>query len=276
MNIGYQEVKPSAALQPYVDCYWRFNFNGAAGQYSPDQSCLPFGVGGIIVQLDGNSCDVWVNGTWQPLPQIFMAGMYQETVLWRAKGNALKFGINIKPEVFHLLFNAPSSAIFSNYTPLHNLAGTEAGLLLEQLAETNGSMTALVAVAEAFLLAQIRRQQPQRDYITEAVKLIRSTRGNISMDDVCRQIYVSPRQLQRSFRSTLGTGPKTYMRIIRFRNAFNQMQRLEQHGGWAGLSYELGYADQAHFIRDFKEFTGALPSFVKHTKEPYYGRYATS
>ena len=113
-----------------------------------------------------------------------------------------------------------------------------------------------------------------RDYTIEAVKLIRSTRGNISMDDVCRQVYVSPRQLQRSFRTTLGTGPKTYMRIIRFRNAFNQIQRLEQHGGWAGLSYELGYSDQAHFIRDFKEFTGTVPSLLKNKQVTYHGRYA--
>lgn len=276
MNIGYQEVKPSAALQPYVDCYWLFNFSGAATEVSPTQSCLPFGMVEIIVQLDDCASEVCVNGTWMPLPKIFMAGMYQEPVFWRAHNNTCKFGIRMKPEMFYLLFNTPSSTVYSNFIVLQNIAGKEADLFAERLVETAGGMPALVAQAEYFLLSQIRKQRPERDYTIEAVKLIRSTRGNISMDDVCRQVYVSPRQLQRSFRTTIGTGPKTYMRIIRFRNAFNQMKQLEQHGGWAGLSYELGYSDQAHFIRDFKEFTGTLPSLIKNTEVTYYGRYSLS
>jgi AraC-like DNA-binding protein len=273
MHISCWEIKPSAALQPYVDCYWMLSFNGKSTDLSPTQSCLPFGMVEIIVQLDNNACDVFVDGNWLPLPKVFLAGMYQETVLWRAGGSTRKFGIRLKPEAFHLLFNMPAAIAFSNYTSLHNVIGSAANYFSEQLAEAK-EMSELIAIAEAFLLRQLNMQGGEHNYTIEAARLIRSTKGNISIDDVCKAVYVSPRQLQRSFRHTLGTGPKSYMRIIRFRNAFVQMQYLQKHGGWAGLSYNLGYSDQAHLIRDFKEFTGTVPSSLQMYKEHLYGRYA--
>ena len=273
MNITYQEVKPSAALQPYVDCYWLQSFGGTAGDISPTQSCLPFGMVEVIVQLDDYACDVCVNGKWVPLPKIFLAGIYQQAVSWRATGNARKFGMRLKPETFHLLFNTPPAVVYSNFTLLQNIAGREADYLVEKLSAVSG-MSAIVAQAETFLLMQLRRHREQHDYTIEAARLIRSAKGNLSMDDVCKTVYVSPRQLQRSFREKFGAGPKMYMRIIRFRNAYVQMQHLDQHGGWTGLSYDLGYADQAHFIREFKTFSGNIPSLGKHNNEQAYGKYA--
>lgn len=274
MNISYHELKPSPALQPYVDCYWMVSFGGAAGEVSPTQSCLPVGMVEVIVQLDNNTCDVYVDGQWQPLPKVFLAGMYQERVMWRAAGSTRKFGIRLKPETFSAIFKTPPAVVYSDFTGLHNVVGREADFLAEKLSETSG-MVAIAAQAEAFLLAQIHRQQAEQHYVVKAARLIRSTKGNMSIDDVCKSVYVSPRQLQRTFRSTIGTGPKTYMRIIRFRNAFVQMQHLQQHGGWSGLSYELGYADQAHFIRDFKEFTGIVPSLVQQQlPAQFYKRYS--
>jgi AraC-like DNA-binding protein len=274
MSVSSYERKPSAALQPYVDCYWMVSFDGAAGETSAPQSCLPVGMVEVIIQLDNNACEVWADGQWQALPSIFLAGMYQERVLWRASGNTRKFGIRLKPETLSCLFCVLPAALFNNYTGLHNVAGSAYGCLAEQLSEAK-SMAAMVAHAEVFLLAQIGRQQQEQHYVVAAARLIRSTKGNMSIDEVCKAVYVSPRQLQRSFRSTLGTGPKNYMRIIRFRNAFVQMQHLQQHGGWSGLSYELGYADQAHFIKDFKAFAGIVPSLVQqHLPAEMYGRYA--
>ena len=57
-------------------------------------------------------------------------------------------------------------------------------------------------------------------------------------------------------------GPKAYQRIIRFRNAYEYLQQNEGNFSWANVSYNFGYSDQAHFIRDFKKFTGALPTAI--------------
>ncbi|MDQ2863707.1 MAG: helix-turn-helix domain-containing protein, partial [Bacteroidota bacterium] len=84
-------------------------------------------------------------------------------------------------------------------------------------------------------------------------------------------VYVSPLQLQRSFQEKMGLTPKAYQRLIRFRNVYRDMQSLKTVGGWAGLSYDLGYADQAHLIREFKEFTGFMPTELLSNKNHVYG-----
>ena len=52
MNITYQEFKPSAILQPYIDTYWLLSFEGAAGEYSPEQYCIPIGRVDIVITID--------------------------------------------------------------------------------------------------------------------------------------------------------------------------------------------------------------------------------
>lgn len=265
MNITYQEIKPSAALQPYVDAYWLQSFNGAPNEISPDQFCIPFGTAEIIVTLDDGICEINANGQWYMLPNIFICGMYQDTVIWRAGGNTRKFGIRLKPETFPMLFKASSAVLYSDYTLLENIIGNEANLLAERLVEAP-DLSAIIRHTEAFLLARVNKHKQAHNYTIEAAKLIRSARGDISVEELSKSVYVSVRQLQRSFQREIGISPKTYQRIIRFRNAYRDMQQLQQTGGWAGLSYGLGYADQAHFIREFKAFSGFIPSALLSNK----------
>jgi AraC-like DNA-binding protein len=65
--------------------------------------------------------------------------------------------------------------------------------------------------------------------------------------------------------------PKTYQRIIRFRNAYSKIRSAS--GGqisWTQLSYSCGYSDQAHFVRDFRDFTGEVPTLVTSHREDYF------
>jgi AraC-like DNA-binding protein len=122
----------------------------------------------------------------------------------------------------------------------------------------------LIKIAEDFLISRLKSTNEERTYLEEATNIIRIEKGNISIDSLCKRLYVSERQLQRSFKDMLGTSPKTYTRIIRFRNAYEYIQQTKNDKvSMADISYNCGYADQAHFIRDFKEFAGITPSIVE-------------
>jgi AraC-like DNA-binding protein len=70
---------------------------------------------------------------------------------------------------------------------------------------------------------------------------------------------MSARQFRRRCREESGLGPKHLSRILRFRRAC----RLAQCGeSWPQVAVEAGYFDQAHLIRDFREFTGSTPVSV--------------
>ncbi|MBB5960357.1 AraC-like DNA-binding protein [Saccharothrix tamanrassetensis] len=69
----------------------------------------------------------------------------------------------------------------------------------------------------------------------------------------------SPRQLQRLFAEHVGVGPKWVIRRYRLHEVTERMAA----GGridWAALAAGLGYADQAHFVRDFTAMFGETPT----------------
>src|SRR5262249_36673949 len=67
------------------------------------------------------------------------------------------------------------------------------------------------------------------------------------------------RQLERGFRQVLGTSPKSFARTVRFQQAERRLM-FDPDAGLTDLAHECGYFDQAHFIKDFKAFTGKTPA----------------
>lgn len=270
MNISYREIQPSPDLQPYVDCYWLQAFSETDGHTSPIQRCPPFGTVELIVHLDDNHCEALFDEKWQKLPQGFLAGLYRDTVLWRSPGNTRKFGIRLKPEALHVLFRVPASALYNDYTSIDNVA-RKATSFTEGLMGIS-TFEAAVAKAESYLKEQLLKNSQETNYFIEAANLMRCTKGSISIEEVSSRLAVSPRQLQRVFKDQIGASPKTFGRIIRFSNAYREMQKLNEAGGWVGLSYLLGYSDQAHFIREFKEFSGLIPNVMLHDEGQIFGK----
>jgi len=68
---------------------------------------------------------------------------------------------------------------------------------------------------------------------------------------------LSTRQLQRRFKAEVGIGPKLLARIQRFQRIF---WALESSPEWVQVALQCGYYDQAHLIRDFRDFSGAAPA----------------
>ncbi len=271
MDISYQEFSPGPFLKPYVDCYWSMAFSGTALELSPDQHCLPLGTMDIIFHLNDDHYECDIAGRKYTLPSSFVAGMYEVPVSWKAVGGSRLFGIRITAESLLELFRVPASVLFNDFTEISSFLGKGANEFTAQIREAAGTGER-IRIAEAFLLGYLRDRQHERNYVLEATRLIRQSAGNISLDELSGQLYVSTRQLQRSFKDTIGTSPKTYMRIIRFATAYDYVQQQRDSLNWANLSYHFGYSDQAHFIRDFKQFCGKAPTIMSDEGQSFYQR----
>ena len=69
------------------------------------------------------------------------------------------------------------------------------------------------------------------------------------------------RRLQRAFDRSVGVSPKVLARVLRFRRAVRQLDgAASRPGSWAGLAALAGYADQSHFIREFRALAGLTPA----------------
>jgi len=267
MNIHYREFQPSVSLQPYVDCYWYHEFEAGMYQDSPMQRCLPFGMIELIF-VDGR-CELSYNGSWQKLPSAFIAGVYKDVVTWKCVGPTTKFGIRLKPESLLSLFKVPAGTLFSSFADLPSVFGNYIRELTDKIEEA-GCLSEYIRIAETFLGKLLEQSSHQRNYVTKASEIIRQTDGTISIASLSHQLNISRRQLERGFRDAFGTSPKTYTRIIRFRNTYSYLLSRKKASLWADAAYSFGYSDQAHFIKEFKTFAGVLPTGIIHNSEEFF------
>lgn len=270
MEITYSEFKPSPELAPYVECYWLQTHDGTPGEESPVQCCLPLGMLEVLIHPDDILSDIFHEGRWQQLPKAFFHGLYNNPVHWKIKANARLFGIRFKPETFAELFSIRGASVFCKFVDLQEILGESIKALPESI-YGDTDIESIVQKTNRFLSQKLTCMHGERNYLAEAASLIRNAKGNITIEEVSNTVSVGMRQLQRSFKDSMGTTPKGYLRIIRFRNA---LASLNDSYELAELAYELGYADQAHFIREFKEFAGQAPrgvirNAVSYNKKPF-------
>jgi methylphosphotriester-DNA--protein-cysteine methyltransferase len=70
------------------------------------------------------------------------------------------------------------------------------------------------------------------------------------------QLHISQSALEKRFRQAVGASPKKFASIVRLKSVIKQ---YDGANSLTALGYEAGFYDQAHFIKEFKAFTGDTP-----------------
>ncbi len=116
-----------------------------------------------------------------------------------------------------------------------------------------------IKIVETFLLSRLKDIQTDQ-LIVEAVNLIYASKGAIRISAICEKLYISQSPLEKRFRKIVGTTPKKFASIVRFNTVLDQ---LVQAKSLTDICFEHNFFDQAHFIKDFKQFTGETPEHFK-------------
>ncbi len=114
-------------------------------------------------------------------------------------------------------------------------------------------------VAEDFLLLKFRKRLVVNPFIDFAVSKILASPGQSSIQEISSKVGYSQKHLIKLFKDHVGMTPKGFLKIIRFQKAIQEIDAAKKIS-WAGLALECGYYDQAHFIHDFKTFSGFSPN----------------
>jgi AraC-like DNA-binding protein len=81
----------------------------------------------------------------------------------------------------------------------------------------------------------------------------------VRISGLLNYLGVSERPFERRFRDAVGVSPHQYLRILRFQEAV-RLLRMGQFRKMSDLASDLGYADQSHFIKEIREFSGYTPT----------------
>jgi AraC-like DNA-binding protein len=129
-----------------------------------------------------------------------------------------------------------------------------------------------VAEAEAFFLVLAERAGPGDPLVEEAVARFEDAHGAARVADICRQLSVSPRHLNRRFRHIVGVPPKIFGQILQINWVvgllyFNDTETLTR------IAHEAGFYDQAHFGHAMRRFFNAGPGEFLRSKHVLFKEF---
>ena len=116
-----------------------------------------------------------------------------------------------------------------------------------------------IKIVEQFLLSQLKGIHADK-LIVEAVKLIYQSNGTVRIKELNEKLFISQSPFEKRFRKVVGTTPKKFASIVRFNSILNSLDKTKS---LTEICYENNFFDQAHFIKDFKQFTGETPENFK-------------
>ncbi|MDF2553993.1 MAG: helix-turn-helix protein [Chryseobacterium sp.] len=116
-----------------------------------------------------------------------------------------------------------------------------------------------IKIVEQFLLSQLKDIETDK-LIVEAVKLIYQSNGTIRIKELNEKLFISQSPFEKRFRKVVGTTAKKFASIVRFNTV---LDNLNDSKSLTEICYENNFFDQAHFIKDFKQFTGDTPENFK-------------
>ena len=231
---------PGDALAPYVECYWALT----ADQAPPWKSrILPDGSNDIILDLSAE-------------PRSFVVGVMRRADVIPLAGHVDLLGVRFRPGGALPFLRLPLHELADRHVALDALWGSRAGSLIDAVAAVPRGDR--VGVLERLLLAN-RAAITDDDLIHRAVALMRRTRGGIGVRAAAQALGVGERRLERVFNLAIGLSPKRFARVVRFLGAVREIGRRALRPG-AALALEAGYADQPHFVREFKRLAGVTPA----------------
>jgi AraC-like DNA-binding protein len=116
-----------------------------------------------------------------------------------------------------------------------------------------------IKIVEQFLLTEFKNIQTDK-LIVEAVNLIYQSKGTIRIKELNEKLFISQSPFEKRFRKVVGTSAKKFASIVRFNSVLDNMNEAKL---LTEICYENNFFDQAHFIKDFKQFTGDTPENFK-------------
>lgn len=225
---------------------------------------LPFyadGFPGIIYSRSTNPFYKQPGG--KRLSNFYLYGQTVEAITLEVMGAFKLVYIRLYPFVVRLLLGVDPKLLKDDCYDLRLVKNVFAQRILKKLERLDDWDDIVKLLAEYFneLLKQASMDPDYR--IKLAINLILKSNGAISIKELRERLCVSERTLERHFLNEVGVTAKEFARITQFRSAMEQMTETE-FVNLTEIGHDNNFADQSHFIRTFKRYTGKTPKeFLK-------------
>ncbi len=243
-EISYQEKQPHKKISPFIYCFWQLK------THVPLKD--PF-----VYRVVSDGCiDILFNK--KNLSEIFIVGFCKKYSEFQIGKTFNYIGIRFLPAAFPLLFGISAKTLVEKTQELKLILPNFSEWIQSNLAESLSFDTIVKTFNTKFSRIISEKNFDLDPRFFNALDLILKRNGFLDTEKDL-ETGISARQLRRIFNFYIGTTPKAFSNIVRFQyilysNPSNQSLKNDK------LYFDVGFFDQAHFIKTFKTFYGVTPS----------------
>lgn len=244
VDASYTELPPAKDLEQVVFCYWQLKTSRPLTE--------PF-----VYRVVADGCiDVFFE---QDAPkQCFVMGFCKQFTEFPLAPQFNYVGVRFLPTMFPQLFRVDAASLSNRFKDLCDVEPGFADFIAGNIHSTD-SLESMRNAIDTYLLGRLANVEFENDgRLYDAINIILNRKGLVDIEKDL-DVGISARQLRRLFEYYIGDTAKTFSKVVRFQHVLNANPSIESLRK-SKLFYEAGYYDQAHFIKEFRNFYGVTPS----------------
>ncbi len=243
-GIIYQEIQPNKEIENFVYCFWQLKTQKTLNQ-------------DYDYRVVSDGCiDIFFNHK-QPTEN-FVMGFCRKYTQFQIGKEFDYIGVRFLPSAFPLLFNVNAKTLSNQSQELNKILPNFSNWI-KSVIKPSDSFETITKILNEKIIGFSRKSAIDYDHrFLDSLNLIFQKNGYLDIEKDLNT-GLSPRQLRRIFNFHIGTTAKSFSNVVRFQHILNakpSKQSLKENK----LYFDVGFFDQAHFIKNFKTYYGVTPS----------------
>lgn len=243
-KLDYQEIQPNKEIENFVYCFWQLK---TQKRLNKDYNYRVVSDGCIDIFFDHK----------QPAEN-FVMGFCRKFVQFPIGKEFDYIGIRFLPSAFTHLFGVGAKKLSNQSLELNKILPNFSKWINSEIKPLD-SFENITKILNEKIIGFLKNQNINYDHrFLDSLNLIFQKNGYLDTEKDLNT-GLSPRQLRRIFNFYIGTTAKSFSNVVRFQHILNtkpSKKSLKENK----LYYDVGFFDQAHFIKNFKTFYGVTPS----------------
>lgn len=259
MLIRYCPAPPLAAA---IDCIWLAR---RSEHYAHHEHMLPSGQAQLVIPLHDAPIRWRAAGPsieWHSWRRGVVHGPQTRYYIAGPKPPGMVVGASFRAGMAAAILGTSLVELRDRHVSIEELWGYRGLDLHERLAALRDPR-AVCRALEVELMARIRRPLLIHPAVAYALRPGQDDAWSRRVSEIQRHSGYSPRRFIELFHDAVGLTPKHYYRVRRFSSALARLAASDGDAKLADVALAAGYADQAHFSREFRELAGVAPSIYR-------------
>jgi hypothetical protein len=243
-KISYQEIKPNKEIENFIYCFWQLK---TPKPLKKDYNYRVVSDGCIDIFFDHK----------QPTEN-FVMGFCRKFVQFPIGKEFDYIGIRFLPSAFPHLFKVNARNLSNHSRELNKVLPKFSEWINSEIKPADSFENITKTLNKKIIVVSKNQNIHYDQRFLESLKLIFYKNGYLNTEKDLNT-GLSPRQLRRIFNFYIGTTAKSFSNVVRFQHILNakpSKQSLKENK----LYFDVGFYDQAHFVKNFKTYYGVTPS----------------